>query len=83
MITDLEIDGFKSFEHFSLKLRPGLNVIAGPNGSGKTNIIRFFEFLAFLANGSVVEAVSRSGGAGAIFRQKVGGGKICPHKSEQ
>ncbi len=76
MLTSLSIDGFKSFHDFRLELRPGLNVIVGPNGSGKTNIIRFLEFLAQLTTGSLVEAVSRSGGAGTIFRQ-TSSGKIA------
>jgi predicted ATPase len=74
MLTRLQIDGFKSFKTFTLELKPGLNVIVGPNGSGKTNIVRFLEFLANLSTGPLVEAVSRSGGAGAIFRQTPTGG---------
>lgn len=74
MLTKLTVDGFKSFKDFSIELRRGLNVIVGPNGAGKTNIIKFLEFIANLGVGSLVEAVSRSGGAGAIFRQRVSGG---------
>lgn len=74
MLQSLEVDGFKSFRNFSVELRPGLNVIAGPNGSGKTNLIRFMEFLAHLSSASLAEAVSRLGGAGSIFRQTPEGG---------
>ncbi len=70
MITRIEVDGFKSLSGFNLDLRPGLNVMVGPNGSGKTNVIQFFEFLAHLVRGDVSEAVSRLGGAGSIFRRK-------------
>ncbi len=69
MITRIEVNGFKSLNNFSLDLRPGLNVLAGPNGSGKTNIIHFFEFLSHIVRGDVSEAVSRAGGAGSIFRR--------------
>ncbi len=69
MITKIEVNGFKSLNNFSLHLRPGLNVLAGPNGSGKTNIIQFFEFLSHIVRGDVSEAVSRAGGAGSIFRR--------------
>jgi recombinational DNA repair ATPase RecF len=46
MITKIQVNGFKSLSGFELKLKPGLNILVGPNGSGKTNIILFFEFLS-------------------------------------
>lgn len=69
MITKLEVHGFKSLNHFTLELNKGLNILVGPNGSGKTNIILFFEFLSFLCNNQVGTAVSKVGGAGSIFRK--------------
>lgn len=69
MITKLEVNGFKSLNYFSLELNKGLNILVGPNGSGKTNIILFFEFLSFLCNNQVSTAVSKVGGAGSIFRK--------------
>jgi len=38
-------------------------------GSGKTNIIRFFDFLSFLQQHTLTEAVSKAGGAGETFRR--------------
>ncbi len=38
MITRIESDGFKSFVDFSLDLAP-LTVLAGPNNSGKSNLL--------------------------------------------
>jgi predicted ATPase len=67
MLKKIEVDGFKSLIDFSLALSPGLNVLIGPNGSGKSNIILFFEFLEYLLNNSAMLAISRVGGAGAIF----------------
>lgn len=69
MITKLEVNGFKSLNRFTLELNKGLNILVGPNGSGKTNIILFFEFLSFLCNNQVGTAVSKVGGAGSIFRK--------------
>jgi predicted ATPase len=67
MITEIHIDGFKSLNGFRLSLKKGLNILVGPNGSGKTNIITFFEFLSYLNQFEIHEAVSHIGGAGSIF----------------
>lgn len=69
MITRVEVDGFKSLGQFELDIFPGLNVIIGPNGSGKTNIVQFFEFLAQVVRSDLSEAVGKSGGAGTLFRR--------------
>jgi predicted ATPase len=69
MITRIHVDGFKSLSDFSLDFAPGLNILVGPNGSGKTNIVSFFEFLAHLMETDASEATSRVGGVGAIFRR--------------
>jgi len=69
MITRIEVDGFKSLDGFELGFVPGLNILVGPNGSGKTNIVSFFEFLAHLMETDASEATSRVGGAGAVFRR--------------
>ena len=69
MITHIKVDGYKTLSSFELRLNPGLNILVGPNGSGKTNIVSFFEFLAHLVETDAAEAVSKSGGAGAVFRK--------------
>jgi predicted ATPase len=69
MITRVEIDGFKSLSNFELNLNSGLNILVGPNGSGKTNIVLFFEFLSKISRSQIGSAVSSVGGAGAIFKK--------------
>lgn len=70
MITRVQIDGFKSLNNFHLDIKPGLNIFVGPNGSGKTNVILFFEFLSYLATEDLYNAVTKAGGAGSIFRKQ-------------
>ena len=70
MITDIKVNGFKSLNDFHLSMRKGLNILIGPNGSGKTNIISFFEFLSYLQLHEIHEAVSLVGGAGSILTKK-------------
>jgi putative ATP-dependent endonuclease of OLD family len=39
-LRELEIEGFKSFgKRFSIEFNPGLNVLVGENGAGKTGVI--------------------------------------------
>lgn len=53
MITDLRIQNFRSYKDASFELSPGVNIIVGPNGSGKTNLL---EALLVLARGSSYRA---------------------------
>lgn len=78
MITKIEVDGFKSLSNFELDLNSGLNILVGPNGSGKTNIVLFFEFLSKLMTNQVGNAVSSVGGAGSIFK-KISSNKYEPN----
>ena len=48
MLTRIEIDGFKTFEGFSLELSP-MTAIVGPNASGKSNLFDALRFLSGLA----------------------------------
>lgn len=39
-ISNIEIEGFLSFKHKTIDLKPGVNVVAGANRQGKTNVLR-------------------------------------------
>ncbi|WP_175927393.1 AAA family ATPase [Burkholderia cepacia] len=39
-LNSIELRNFRGFEHLKIAFRPGLNVIAGVNGSGKTSILK-------------------------------------------
>lgn len=56
MLTRIEIDGFKTFEGFSLDLAP-LTAIVGPNASGKSNLFDALRFLSLLAQHDIRTAM--------------------------
>ncbi len=53
MITDLRLQHFRSYDDSSFELSPGVNIIVGPNASGKTNLL---EAVLVLARGSSYRA---------------------------
>lgn len=61
MLTRLEISGFKTFEDFSLNLRP-LSIIAGANASGKSNLFDAIQLLSRLAHQDLRTALADTRG---------------------
>jgi DNA replication and repair protein RecF len=53
MITDLRLQHFRSYSDASYELGPKVNIIVGPNASGKTNLL---EAILVLARGSSYRA---------------------------
>lgn len=53
MITDLRLQDFRSYKDESFELSPGVNIIVGPNASGKTNLL---EAVLVLARGASYRA---------------------------
>lgn len=39
MITDIRLQHFRSYQDSSFEIDPGVNIIVGPNASGKTNLL--------------------------------------------
>ncbi len=73
MLTRIEIDGFKSFEKFSLDLRP-FTAIVGPNASGKSNLFDALRFLSLLAQTDIRTAMQDLRGLPEeLFRQTAAG----------
>ena len=58
----LEVRGFRSYDEASLDLAPGLTVLIGENGSGKTNLLEAMGYLASLNSfrGAPTDALVRS-----------------------
>lgn len=57
----IEVRGFRSYVEAELDLAPGLTVLVGANGSGKTNLLEAMGFLASLSSfrGAPTEALAR------------------------
>ena len=53
MITDLRLQYFRSYKDDAFEFDPGVNIIVGPNASGKTNLL---EAILVLARGSSYRA---------------------------
>lgn len=64
---EFEIDGFRSLRGTKFRIESGLNILVGPNGSGKTNIVSALDFLSTFINDGAYSAVSRLGGASRVF----------------
>ncbi|MBL7813700.1 MAG: AAA family ATPase [Saprospiraceae bacterium] len=45
-ISRVHLKGYKSIRDLEIDLKPGLNIIIGPNGSGKTNFLEFLETIS-------------------------------------
>lgn len=76
MITDLKVNGFKSLNDFQIRFDKGLNVIVGPNGSGKTNICQVLTILSSLPTGDLLKCLNYLGGTSTIFSKQNNSKKI-------
>ena len=75
-IDQVRIKGFRSLADVKITELPNVTVMIGANGSGKSNFIRFFEMLSWMARAQKLgEFVGRSGGADD---QLFGGNKQTP-----
>ncbi|MEO8110322.1 MAG: AAA family ATPase [Ginsengibacter sp.] len=69
MITKIEINGFKTFENFSMEFAP-IVIIAGTNGSGKSNLFDVLMLISSIAEKDLKEAFSEQrGDARELFTQ--------------
>ncbi len=65
-ITNLKVTGFRSLK--DVDWHPGdLNIVIGPNASGKSNFLDLFEMLSHLPKGKLGDYVQSRGGIGSIL----------------
>lgn len=69
----LELVDYRSYEHLTLTLDPGVTVFVGANGQGKTNIVEALGYLASLGSHRVASDVPliRQGCERAVIRGQV------------
>jgi predicted ATPase len=60
-LVSLEVENFRSLRKITLPLGP-VTVLVGPNGVGKTNVIKVFEFLADIVRADLGPALAAQGG---------------------
>jgi DNA replication and repair protein RecF len=72
-VTALELVDFRSYGHIQMTLEPGINVLVGRNGQGKTNIAESLGFLATLSSHRVAsdQPLIRHGAQHAVVRAAV------------
>jgi DNA replication and repair protein RecF len=72
-VRQLSVTDFRSWEHAELKLEPGISVLIGANGQGKTNLIEALSYLSTLSSHRVATdaPLVRHGAARAIVRTAV------------
>ena len=66
----LELRGFRSYEELSFHPEPGLNVLIGDNGAGKTNVLEAIGYLSRLSSfrSAPDAALVRTGAEAAVVR---------------
>ena len=76
MIESVHVRGFRSLADVKISGLPPATVLIGANGSGKSNIMRFFEMLSWmLRSRQLGEFIARQGGADD---QLFGGNRVTP-----
>lgn len=75
-ISHLALLDFRSYAQADLEFTPGINVLVGKNGAGKTNLIEAVGYLATLGSHRVAadQALIRQGAERAMVRGKINRG---------
>ena len=72
-VQTLHLDNFRSYKEAHVEFAPGVNVLVGSNGQGKTNIVEAIYYLATLNSHRVASENSlvKSGELSAVVRSKI------------
>src|SRR4051794_14207386 len=66
MLSGIVVEGYRSLRNIRVPLGR-LNVIVGPNGSGKTNLYRSLLLLSEAASGRLARALADEGGMPSVL----------------
>lgn len=72
-VQALHLDSFRSYNEVLVEFVPGVNVLIGPNGQGKTNIVEAIYYLATLTSHRVASEnpLVSLGKASAVIRARI------------
>jgi DNA replication and repair protein RecF len=72
-VQTLHLNNFRSYKEAHVEFAPGVNVLVGSNGQGKTNIVESIYYLATLNSHRVASENSlvKSGELSAVIRSKI------------
>lgn len=72
-IQALTLTDFRSYESLSLEFEQGVNLLIGPNGQGKTNVVESIAYLSMLSSHRVASDLPlvRMGAASAVVAARV------------
>jgi DNA replication and repair protein RecF len=72
-VQALHLDSFRSYNEVLVEFVPGVNVLIGPNGQGKTNIVEAIYYLATLTSHRVASEnpLVSAGKASAVIRARI------------
>jgi DNA replication and repair protein RecF len=74
-LTWLELTEFRSYEHLRFEPEPGVNVLVGDNGMGKTSVLEAIGYLGMMRSfrGVSDDALVRDEAAATVMRGGIGG----------
>ncbi len=72
-VSHLSLMDFRSYEHIDIEFHPGVNIVVGHNGQGKTNLVEAVGYVATLGSHRVAAdtALIRAGAQRAMIRSKI------------
>ena len=72
-VKHLTLSHFRNHKSTEIELQPGINLLVGPNGQGKTNVVEAIEYVSTLSSHRVAgyQALIHKDSSSAIVRLKV------------
>ena len=78
-INELELKGFRNYEHFLMQMNPGISIVVGPNAVGKTNLLEAIQLVTAgesFRRPKWIEVVKENEPAAAVNMKASGDGQL-------